>query len=130
MHLKLLQSHHKHYVNPTYSKFHLSISCIQLNFPRLKEIPELILKCRKQMAMSLPSSSLVADAPIRFKPISASLDLTEENINLVLADAKVEASHLFSLLCVLISLFLLHLGCSWYTVFFASWDSFLILQLV
>ncbi|KAI5662147.1 hypothetical protein M9H77_21470 [Catharanthus roseus] len=95
MHLKLLQSHHKHYVNPTYSKFHLSISCIQLNFPRLKEIPELILKCRKQMAMSLPSSSLVADAPIRFKPISASLDLTEENINLVLADAKVELGQLF-----------------------------------
>lgn len=63
---------------------------------KLKETPAFILKCRKQMASS--SFSLLASAPMNFGPISASyspLDLTEENINLALADAKLEVSPLF-----------------------------------
>lgn len=91
--MKLLQIH---------CQGHLSFFHSRKDSPRVstivkfKETTNFILKCRKQMALaSLP---LLPSAPMNFQPISAlftPLDLTEENINRALEDAKLELGQLF-----------------------------------
>lgn len=128
MHSKLLQVHCQGHTYFFHARKHSPTVSTRI---KLKETSSLILKCRKQMAS--PSLSLLPSIPMNFEPISASyspLDLTEENINLALADAKLEASLLslsLSLLCL--QLESLH-NISICNSSLCSLDSFSILKLV